>query len=702
MTPSDFSRIRAVFTVGLFAWIMLVMSPAAVASSLILVGTDPNCDTANLQQAVSNVSNGGTVLIANNQSYDGVALEIAQKSLTLVGGYESCSSLNPSDRTVLGRDTSRAINIAFGTSTYEVNLSNLEITGVVGSGDGAAIRLGNRTHLTLDNVLIHGNTTSGRGGAIYMNGPIGQRVSVDFPGTEITNNQARLGGAIYCEESSGTIRGGMVDLNAVLISGNHATEDGGGIYLEDCDMVLRAGARDGTEVVAGIVGNHAARNGGGLYVSGESEVLLEPAILIESRPLIDGNQAGERGGGIYCTNVDGERPDITMTAGLIHGNSAWRGGGLLLRSCDAAVFASGPEQGIQNNLAEVTESDQASPDGGGIRVELNGSLILDGGNRDHSPADQPIYLTGNRSIGGGAGAALLQGFGAEAHFTDVWIVGNSASASPALDVRNNSALIMDHSEDGRCIRADGPDSCSQIIDNVQTDLPNNFIIGTVVFLSGNSVFEVERTVIRGNRGGPLSAVFQLFEFADQAPQLGITSSLVVDNEAARLLRSTGNSHARIAWTTIADNHGSADFGSVFWLQGSDTTEPGLDLISSIVWQPTGVFSQLLRIDGMGKLNLAHCLVTHDPDAVADEAATVFRVVGDDPRFGAPQRGDWTVTQSSPAFQCDGTYYNGEADLVGAQRGILTSLPIPNPVIFTAGAYSIRSADTLFTDRFQVE
>ncbi|MFW5816383.1 MAG: hypothetical protein ACOCVP_05960, partial [Wenzhouxiangella sp.] len=603
--------------------------------------------------------------------------------------------------------------ISFGQVSYEVELKNLEITGVDETRDGAAIRLGNRTHLKLENVYIHGNTTTGKGGAIFMNGNVGQRLSVDFPGTEITNNRANRGGAIYCEETAGTLQGGVVDLNAALVSGNRAVVDddgnggeGGGIYLQDCNLNLGAGGREDGQVVAGIHANIADRNGGGIYVRGGSKIVLEPAVLINSQALIDGNQADSSGGGLHCLGSASDpdaRPEITMTAGLIHANEARLGGGLYLTSCNANIYASGPDQGIQNNVARTPEGQSGVANGGGIRVDRASVLNIDGGNRSYSPADQPVYLAGNRS-GNSAGALIsrtVQDDSPEVTLTDVRIEANEALAVPGITHFGGPAsLVIQQSEDGDCPVADGPDGCSQIINNRQTSSATS---GVAFNIETGAELVIERTIIRGNSGASKSSLISTLEKDDLAPVVDIISSLIVENQIGSIIDSEGD--VRIAWTTITGNMAAGNPPQpLFQLRFddlNDNSRPTLDLISSIAWEPDFGGSSLLELEGGSILDLADCLVTHDPEALKANARRPNDVVGRDPDFGGPQRGDWSVSTASPAFLCGDAFYKKEADLLGAQRGVQTDLP-GNPVIFAAGAYAIRSADGLFSDRFQAD
>ncbi|NDY94418.1 hypothetical protein [Wenzhouxiangella limi] len=696
------------FTQAILAGVLLG-SAAAVDAATIRVGTDDRCDIDNLSDAVDKAGSGDTILITDNQSYDGVSIRIAGKSLTLEGGYESCSSDTPDGRTVLGTGSSTAIEIDGDGGPYEVNLINLEITGVETTDDGAAIRLSNPTILSLENVRIHGNTTTGNGGAIFMNGNLRQGVSVDSPRTEMTNNQANLGGAIYCEEPEDTDPTVQVDINAALISGNRAVVDdegnggtGGGIYLDNCDLTLRAGELDNGQVVAGIHANSADRNGGGISVRGRSKIVLEATTQIDSQPLIDGNQADGWGGGLHCFGLSGDpgaRPEITMTDGLVHDNEARRGGGLYLASCNVDIYASGPDQGIQNNVARTPEGQFGLSGAGGIWVQSASALNIDGGDRSHSTKDQPVYLSGNISDDDYGAMHLQTAFDSspDVNLRDVRIEDNEARRVPGISQFGGpTSLTIKQSEDGDCPVADGPDGCSQIINNRQT---SDIATGVAMRISAGEL-AIERTVIRGNSGGGASSLISTLEKDSAAPEVDITSSLIVDNQIGGIVESEGD--VRIAWTTMAGNVSAGGTQPLFQLRFDaleDDVRPTLDLISSIVWEPDFGESSFFELEE-GILDLADCVVTHDPEAVDAEARRPNNVIGKDPDFGGPQRGDWTVSADSPAFRCDDSFYANEADLLGAERGV--EVNAGDPLIFAAGAYAIRSANILFRDRFQAD
>ncbi|MHB9049087.1 MAG: choice-of-anchor Q domain-containing protein, partial [Pirellulales bacterium] len=154
-------------------------------------------------------------------------------------------------------------------------------------------------------------------------------------GLTITNGYADNGGAISIVAASPRIE-------ACVIQGNQAVNDGGGIYADGGAAVIAnstiSGNRsdDGAGIAADrgasitvtgctISGNDAADDGGGLYLRAGNAVVTLSNIL--------GNKA-EEGGGIRCS---GGSP--TITDSTIADNEApyVGGGGIFLRSSDALI-----------------------------------------------------------------------------------------------------------------------------------------------------------------------------------------------------------------------------------------------------------------------------------------------------------------------------------------------------------------------------
>ena len=132
--------------------------------------------------------------------------------------------------------------------------------------------------------------------------------------------------------------GGTLRLVDSIVSGNSATEDGGGIYNR---YVLNVANST-------VSGNSATQDGGGLS-SGRSLTILNSTL--------SGNRAGVNGGGLNNTGT------LTLTNSTVSGNSAGQDGGGFRTSRTATVTTS------------TITGNTANQDGGGV-YHADSTLIL--------------------------------------------------------------------------------------------------------------------------------------------------------------------------------------------------------------------------------------------------------------------------------------------------------------------------------------
>ena len=193
------------------------------------------------------------------------------------------------------------------TTTVPITLNNLKITGGNndGTGDikGGGLYVGSGTKVTLTgSTLINGNTAVD-GGGIYMLGQLTMDTST-VSGNIATNN----GGGMYCQggplyiyndavigdRSATTAASGPTDCS------NFAAGDGGGIYAKNASILmgLTNYANNYTaapEWTGGIYYNYAS-NGGGIYTIGKSscDVRMFAGTLANNGVPADGH-----GGAVY-------------------------------------------------------------------------------------------------------------------------------------------------------------------------------------------------------------------------------------------------------------------------------------------------------------------------------------------------------------------------------------------------------------------
>ncbi|MCP4581995.1 MAG: hypothetical protein GY839_10275 [candidate division Zixibacteria bacterium] len=234
---------------------------------------------------------------------------------------------------------------------------------------GGGIYCNETCYPTISNNIIRGNDVSSsgsEGGGIYCH--------TAFPtisDNTIDSNVANLfGGGIYCYNSYGiTVSDNIISENETPNNGSL----GGGIYAEDCSLMVVNNTISGNESIHSGGGIYCANNvfvlinensvignysdwGGGIYCSDSSSTSI-------SYNIIRDNTAIEKGGGIVCHEYS--RPYISFN--LIRANSAgFTGGGGIY--CEGGSYAD-----IINNT--ITEN-FASNDGGGIYCQLYSNVEI--------------------------------------------------------------------------------------------------------------------------------------------------------------------------------------------------------------------------------------------------------------------------------------------------------------------------------------
>lgn len=264
---------------------------------------------------------------------------------------------------------------------------------------------------------VYGNTANGSyGGGVFINREsqctyYGVVCKLDYG--EITGNTATNGGGVaivttqdynnpniipsnvYPQDVSVEVSG--VNLNQqMLVQGNTASVNGGGIYLEAYSIDYNnVTSNVNTSVYdnAVVTKNSASANGGGLYVE-EGTIRIQGATFGGEEPTL-GNKAGGSGGGIYLnTGV------ITMLSTTVKHNNATggHGGGIYLGSGDISINPNEIGTGIRSNISY----NKAGKNGGGI-YNAGGKLIAYGSFAENNPQDYQIQVTHNEADSSGGG-----------------------------------------------------------------------------------------------------------------------------------------------------------------------------------------------------------------------------------------------------------------------------------------------------------
>jgi hypothetical protein len=188
----------------------------------------------------------------------------------------------PGKTTIQGNETERMVTSSGGV------VRDLEITGGATSGDGGGIGHFPSTHLTVDHVLIDGNTAHAGGGIYATDG------EVTVKNSTIAGNAASFGGGIDSKANQLTLIKTTVTINQAA--------EGAGIDLRPNDHAVGAELRGST--ISGNISSHKAAGilaDGNPYPGGEDGP-TEPDLFVFNST-IAGNQAANDAGGIMGDNA---------------------------------------------------------------------------------------------------------------------------------------------------------------------------------------------------------------------------------------------------------------------------------------------------------------------------------------------------------------------------------------------------------------
>jgi len=300
----------------------------SLREALDLANNTAGADVITFGGAVFTDATPDTITLNNGQ------LEITD-SVTITGTGADLLSIS-------GNDSSRVFYLYNGSANLSIQLTGMTITGGNANIGGGIINFDE--DLTIEDCVITGNTATGKGGGLWVDG---FNMDLTIRRTTIAGNTSGSdGGGMYIEDT-----GGLLLIEDCLISGNQATDDGGGIYFYDPDR----------------------------------EVVIR-------NTTISGNIAGDLGGGIYLYDTDGG--PFTIENSTISGNQASTGGGIFFYGPDNPVF-------IRN--VTITNNTATSGTGGGFflyaaysRVNLLNTIVA--GNHGTGDASD-LFVQNSDSLG---------------------------------------------------------------------------------------------------------------------------------------------------------------------------------------------------------------------------------------------------------------------------------------------------------------
>jgi predicted outer membrane repeat protein len=385
----------ALAAVGLYA----VPAPAAT----------PNvpCSAAALSSAVGSAAAGATLALAPYCTYRlTAALPTVSQNLTILGNHTTLKrSFAPATPafTILSVDGTATLSVTdlnftngagaiAATQNASVTVQGGAFTGNQAANGGAINSTTGSGSLTVTGATFVDNTATEEGGAIYTNeaaatttvtgstftrntaGEIGGAIynffDMNVTGSTFIANQAEDGGAIFNNALGGDI------LTDVAMDGNSATQNGGaGDTLSTAHNISNSQ----------ISGNHAGNDGGGLY---QNFLGAYPYGLTVTGTSVRGNTA-QNGAGIY-----GYDTVISLNNSTVGGNAATVDGGAIYNNGNGTLYQ---VYGDLNLSSSVLSANQAGGDGAAI-YNTDGNVDATG-----SPIDFNIAATGGGGIYDGPG-----------------------------------------------------------------------------------------------------------------------------------------------------------------------------------------------------------------------------------------------------------------------------------------------------------
>jgi predicted outer membrane repeat protein len=321
---------------------------------------------------------------------------------------------------------------------FTVTLIGFTVTGGVAQpGDGAAgsgggIRDQGNASLVLTNVVITGNTATADGGGISMENAISTPWTLTLNNTVVSNNHAGDAGGGIDEDGSG-----KVIINGGALSGNTAVNQGAGIWL-DAVQVGDVFQTASLKMTGTLVNNNRALGAGG--VGGGIGNAGNGAVTIMNSTVMD-NFAGATGGGFGDENGQGSLTVVNST--FLNNTAVGDGGG---------IAAGGPATSI---ITSEIDDNFSGGNGGGLFANgttldvqnstLANNIASNGGGIELETTGAGLFkgstitnttLTGNLALnnasGNGGGIDLAPTFTGDLKLMNDTIDANSATNGGGL------------------------------------------------------------------------------------------------------------------------------------------------------------------------------------------------------------------------------------------------------------------------------
>jgi hypothetical protein len=256
---------------------------------------------------------------------------------------------------------------AYVTLVNSLTITSTTVSGNSATGDGGGLGARFADNVVIADSTFDGNSAGSYGGGIEIED---HDESLSISNTAITNNTASDGGGLALDNVASDGLESAFAITNVLVSGNSASGDGGGIWLYHADTY----ASDDTPIVIStstIRANQAGDDGGGIFAIdvrlggegvGTTAAPAELAGVVIDRSTLSGNLAEGDGGGVALNSSYADVVNSTVS-GNVSGNN---GGGIHLYSDSYATIR-------HSTIVENT----ATTAGGGIFLGDTSSAALD-------------------------------------------------------------------------------------------------------------------------------------------------------------------------------------------------------------------------------------------------------------------------------------------------------------------------------------
>ncbi len=310
------------FASTIFAIAMLLVTPPAGAA-LYRIGTGAGCTHATIQAAVNAAAasvEADELRISQTQNYtqQNILIDQAMGVMELAGGFATCQSNAPTTGARTQLNGGGSLPVIRINNTATVRLYDLDIQGgsTTSSGGGVYVTGSNNAVLVLSDTLVRSNRAFSGGGIALLNtdpdSGNGAMQLLMFGRSAVLSNSAEVGGGIHC--SGGRVM--MFDQSHV--SYNSALEHGGGIFADNCSLVIGSTGVNGAVVLS----NNAGGHGGGLYLGGTGSIgdmytvdPLVPAGIVGNSALRGGGVAVANGAQLYMYNANIELNNASAGGG---------------------------------------------------------------------------------------------------------------------------------------------------------------------------------------------------------------------------------------------------------------------------------------------------------------------------------------------------------------------------------------------------